>query len=191
MVDPGASDRSRQRSCNACVRSKRRCDKRTPLCTRCAKRGLPCLYHPAASSSVNFIPQARGINFEDLFITPDDPSIDPSAEFEYNHVSAPGPPLIQGPSISSDVGSNNSQFPLEPTLLEPTLVFDLPFSDLDVLTNYIPNTTTNSGMQTSHTLPMEQPTSMIAVSSISSSPCHASNSNNRFSVDESHNSSVS
>ncbi|KAL7932175.1 hypothetical protein V8C35DRAFT_96243 [Trichoderma chlorosporum] len=41
-ADGGAA--SRQKSCNACVRGKRRCDKRTPRCTRCATKGLDCVY---------------------------------------------------------------------------------------------------------------------------------------------------
>ncbi|PNP38231.1 hypothetical protein TGAMA5MH_09802 [Trichoderma gamsii] len=40
----GGSAASRQKSCNACVRGKRRCDKRTPRCTRCAAKGLDCVY---------------------------------------------------------------------------------------------------------------------------------------------------
>ncbi|UNI15028.1 hypothetical protein JDV02_001601 [Purpureocillium takamizusanense] len=39
-----AAAASRQKSCNACVRGKRRCDKRTPRCTRCANKGLECVY---------------------------------------------------------------------------------------------------------------------------------------------------
>ncbi|KAI1045642.1 hypothetical protein LB505_004811 [Fusarium chuoi] len=35
---------SRQKSCNACVRGKRKCDKKTPRCTRCAAKGLDCVY---------------------------------------------------------------------------------------------------------------------------------------------------
>ncbi|RGP60283.1 c6 zinc finger protein [Fusarium sporotrichioides] len=35
---------SRQKSCNACVRGKRKCDKKTPQCTRCAAKGLDCVY---------------------------------------------------------------------------------------------------------------------------------------------------
>lgn len=35
---------SRQKSCNACVRGKRKCDKKTPRCTRCAAKGLECVY---------------------------------------------------------------------------------------------------------------------------------------------------
>ena len=40
----GGREASRQKSCNACVRSKRRCDKRTPTCGRCAKRRYLCVY---------------------------------------------------------------------------------------------------------------------------------------------------
>lgn len=39
-----AADKSRQKSCNACVRSKRRCDKQTPRCTRCAEKNFSCVY---------------------------------------------------------------------------------------------------------------------------------------------------
>ncbi|KAH6997687.1 hypothetical protein BKA56DRAFT_626518 [Ilyonectria sp. MPI-CAGE-AT-0026] len=43
---------SRQKSCNTCVRGKRKCDKKTPRCTRCAAKGLDCVYQklpPGAS----------------------------------------------------------------------------------------------------------------------------------------------
>lgn len=47
-----ASPASRQKSCNACVRGKRRCDKTAPRCTRCAAKGLDCVYQrvPPGSS---------------------------------------------------------------------------------------------------------------------------------------------
>ncbi|KXJ86537.1 hypothetical protein Micbo1qcDRAFT_219106 [Microdochium bolleyi] len=35
---------SRQKSCNACVLGKRRCDKTQPACARCASRGVACHY---------------------------------------------------------------------------------------------------------------------------------------------------
>ncbi|KAF5674068.1 c6 zinc finger [Fusarium heterosporum] len=43
---------TRQKSCNACVRGKRKCDKKTPHCTRCAAKGLDCVYQrlPPGSS---------------------------------------------------------------------------------------------------------------------------------------------
>lgn len=47
-----SSPASRQKSCNACVRGKRRCDKTAPRCTRCAAKGLECVYQrvPPGSS---------------------------------------------------------------------------------------------------------------------------------------------
>ncbi|KAI0175574.1 hypothetical protein GGR52DRAFT_318804 [Hypoxylon sp. FL1284] len=46
---------SRQKSCNACVRSKRRCDKRSPTCSNCIKKRLRCVYggRPQAQSAAN------------------------------------------------------------------------------------------------------------------------------------------
>ncbi|KAK0392317.1 hypothetical protein NLU13_1813 [Sarocladium strictum] len=35
---------TRQKSCNACVRGKRRCDKKAPKCTRCSSKSLECVY---------------------------------------------------------------------------------------------------------------------------------------------------
>lgn len=35
---------SRQKSCSSCVQSKRRCDRKTPVCTRCAEKKSTCVY---------------------------------------------------------------------------------------------------------------------------------------------------
>ncbi|KAK1497445.1 hypothetical protein CTAM01_07715 [Colletotrichum tamarilloi] len=48
-----AADKSRQKSCNACVRSKRRCDKRTPRCTRCSEKNFSCVYQNLPPASAN------------------------------------------------------------------------------------------------------------------------------------------
>ncbi|KAJ0312039.1 uncharacterized protein N0V96_004108 [Colletotrichum fioriniae] len=48
-----AADKSRQKSCNACVRSKRRCDKRTPRCTRCNEKNFSCVYQNLPPASAN------------------------------------------------------------------------------------------------------------------------------------------
>ncbi|KAI1660191.1 hypothetical protein F4813DRAFT_387057 [Daldinia decipiens] len=42
MAPRGGS--SRQKSCNACVRSKRRCDQRIPACANCTKKKRLCIY---------------------------------------------------------------------------------------------------------------------------------------------------
>ncbi|KAH8883952.1 hypothetical protein GQ53DRAFT_406735 [Thozetella sp. PMI_491] len=39
-----ATAATRQKSCNACVKSKRACDKRYPACSRCAERNAACVY---------------------------------------------------------------------------------------------------------------------------------------------------
>lgn len=36
--------RSRQKNCNHCVLIKRRCDRRSPVCSRCAEKGVACTY---------------------------------------------------------------------------------------------------------------------------------------------------
>ncbi|KAI0429325.1 hypothetical protein F5Y09DRAFT_310516 [Xylaria sp. FL1042] len=35
---------SRQKNCNSCVQAKRRCDRRMPICSRCAEKKLACVY---------------------------------------------------------------------------------------------------------------------------------------------------
>ncbi|KAI1148881.1 hypothetical protein F4825DRAFT_76212 [Nemania diffusa] len=35
---------SRQKNCNNCVQAKRRCDRRTPICARCAEKNMACVY---------------------------------------------------------------------------------------------------------------------------------------------------
>ncbi|KAI8946470.1 hypothetical protein F4801DRAFT_593362 [Xylaria longipes] len=35
---------SRQKNCNSCVQAKRRCDRRTPVCSRCVEKKLACIY---------------------------------------------------------------------------------------------------------------------------------------------------
>ncbi|KAK9482017.1 hypothetical protein V1527DRAFT_477764 [Lipomyces starkeyi] len=38
------STSSRQKSCNACVKAKRGCDKRHPVCSRCEEKDISCIY---------------------------------------------------------------------------------------------------------------------------------------------------
>lgn len=42
---------SRQKNCNSCVQTKRRCDRRTPVCSRCAEKKIPCAYGKARVSN--------------------------------------------------------------------------------------------------------------------------------------------
>lgn len=44
---------SRQKNCNNCVQTKRRCDRRTPVCSRCAEKNTPCVYGKARAPNRN------------------------------------------------------------------------------------------------------------------------------------------
>ncbi|KAK0628506.1 hypothetical protein B0T17DRAFT_614411 [Bombardia bombarda] len=64
-----AAAASRQKSCNACVKSKRRCDKRAPVCTRCAERREICVYakrRRSSSGGTSPEPGRRQRNFLDF-----------------------------------------------------------------------------------------------------------------------------
>lgn len=41
---PESTSGSRQKSCNACVKAKRGCDKRHPVCSRCEEKKISCIY---------------------------------------------------------------------------------------------------------------------------------------------------
>ncbi|RYP50608.1 hypothetical protein DL768_003890 [Monosporascus sp. mg162] len=54
MEDSTATDglpKSRQKSCNSCVQARRRCDRRTPICSRCAEKKIACIYGKAKVAS--------------------------------------------------------------------------------------------------------------------------------------------
>lgn len=51
MSTRSAKARSRQKSCTICVEGKRRCDRQTPQCSRCAERGLKCTYIKSPSNA--------------------------------------------------------------------------------------------------------------------------------------------
>lgn len=67
--------KSKQKSCFACVETKRRCDKRHPSCSRCVDRDSACIYPPLPRrqpfdfSEVEAIP---GIGFGDIWTPPTD-----------------------------------------------------------------------------------------------------------------------
>ncbi|ODM24455.1 hypothetical protein SI65_02045 [Aspergillus cristatus] len=44
MAEEQSTSASRQKSCNACVKAKRGCDKRHPVCSRCEEKKISCIY---------------------------------------------------------------------------------------------------------------------------------------------------
>jgi hypothetical protein len=57
----GSSSASRQKSCYACVKGKRGCDKRQPICSRCEEKKIQCLYAKRTYSEAFY-----GFNSTDL-----------------------------------------------------------------------------------------------------------------------------
>lgn len=64
---------SRQKNCNSCVQTKRRCDRRTPVCSRCAEKKIPCAYSKTRVSNQNGHQEMR-----------------PSSHMEAFHFGSPG-----------------------------------------------------------------------------------------------------
>ncbi len=46
----GGVPASRQKNCNACVQAKRRCNRRMPICSRCAEKKIDCVYGKAQAT---------------------------------------------------------------------------------------------------------------------------------------------
>lgn len=58
---------SRQKNCNNCVQTKRRCDRRTPICSRCAERKVPCVYGKARVSHHTVHQQTQSSPHTEMF----------------------------------------------------------------------------------------------------------------------------
>ncbi len=54
----GAVQASRQKNCTACVQAKRRCDRRTPICKRCADKNINCVYARTSVATSSHTPEA-------------------------------------------------------------------------------------------------------------------------------------
>ncbi|KAI9172097.1 Transcription factor gsfR2 [Paramyrothecium foliicola] len=142
---------SRQKSCNACVRGKRRCDKRTPNCTRCAAKGLDCIYQrlPPASTLSEAPAMAdfdMGFDMEGLSTDTSPCSLqtdlnlqlDPVLDFSIEHLVSGGSVDSLSPStdgqelcwdLPHDFGPSKMDLPPVPTIPE------LPLRDVSLLKN--------------------------------------------------------
>lgn len=49
----------RQKNCNSCVQAKRRCDRQSPICSRCAKKNLLCRYGGVEATSLSSVSSRR------------------------------------------------------------------------------------------------------------------------------------
>ncbi|KAI1482551.1 hypothetical protein F4774DRAFT_406725 [Daldinia eschscholtzii] len=64
MTPRGSS--SRQKSCNGCVKSKRRCDQRLPACSNCAKKRRLCIYGRQSDTQLHSNPAGISTGLDSL-----------------------------------------------------------------------------------------------------------------------------
>ena len=103
------SQSSRQKSCNACVSSKRRCDKRTPVCGRCAKRRYVCVYGGEAGRKRALEDTTEGTVRPDTLPDPNAATCADPAMLEPGFISPP-------PETSVDLIPSPASFRLDSTL---------------------------------------------------------------------------
>lgn len=126
MPPEESADKTRQKSCNACVRSKRRCDKRTPRCARCADKGVHCVY-PNLPAENEQNPLARRAQ---------QPSVVDAAEVEVNVAgdffpSAPSTATI--PSSSDQEMTPSSCSSESASFVDVTAGMDFDPADMDAM----------------------------------------------------------
>jgi len=93
---------SRQKNCNSCVQTKRRCDRRAPVCSRCAERKVPCVYGkarvPHHTEQMHQQTRASPDTQELQFTSPDLSLFDSVGHFNAGCIdSLPIDPLSRGP----------------------------------------------------------------------------------------------
>ncbi|KAF4832708.1 Transcription factor gsfR2 [Colletotrichum siamense] len=118
--DADAADKSRQKSCNACVRSKRRCDKRTPRCTRCSEKNFACVYQnlpPAGGGPAEGAAAAKAATVSDA-------QDDPLQAMDLEDGSSDHLPPPPHPFDFNTLGGSSSS--TSPTYVNGTLVMDEP-----------------------------------------------------------------
>ncbi|VUC30346.1 unnamed protein product [Clonostachys rosea] len=108
----------RQKSCAACIKSKRRCDAVFPTCQRCAQRGIECEYlarkrrkAPASAAPIPTPPSSTGL-----------------ADLHYLSGGIPSPP-VAAESLCAGFASGESLFP---STIDPLMpMVDTPDFDQD------------------------------------------------------------
>lgn len=165
---------SRQKSCNACVRGKRRCDKTFPKCTRCSAKGLDCVYQkvppmpvnsssPSESSSMgaghNQMPEATTADFDMSGFEMPQCNLGPNAHTSSATTSTTPETLALDPNLDFNIadlinGSHQSHSLWDlPGFAEPKTQFPAP----------VPIPTFGESQQASEDLEPRQPIRDIAI----------------------------
>lgn len=111
---------SRQKNCNNCVQTKRRCDRRTPVCSRCAEKKIPCAYGKVRASNhtgnqgMRSSPDMEALHFG----TPGVSFFDPVPPYDMgcfnslpqdssSDVPGPAPQTVESAFVNEDVPMDN------------------------------------------------------------------------------------
>lgn len=108
LITDNSSSTSRQKSCHACVKGKRGCDKQQPTCSRCVEKKLQCIYIKRTYSDA-----FSNYNMGDL-------------DMSWPDYATFSTPINSSSPISPNV---NSSGPLGPANLSNLDVFMEPFMD--------------------------------------------------------------
>lgn len=90
-VAGGAIAASRQKNCTACVQAKRRCDRKTPICKRCADKNIDCVYARTSAASSSHAPEPTTFPPASMDMNVDGLQFQGSTSSTFSF--SPGPPL--------------------------------------------------------------------------------------------------
>lgn len=122
---PESSSASRQKSCHACVKGKRGCDKRHPVCSRCEEKNIQCIYAKRTYIEA----------FNDF----------DSAELDMSWAEFTAPSSLNyfvgdiPPSLAPSASQNSTCLPTFDAFIDPFLTFTesqaIPPSDMQLINN--------------------------------------------------------
>ncbi|KAI1124552.1 hypothetical protein F5Y10DRAFT_249104 [Nemania abortiva] len=113
---------SRQKNCNGCVQAKRRCDRRVPVCSRCAEKSTTCVYTKSRmanrpgkharqptpctetlslDSPIYSSLDIPGLSFDLNYLETIPTSFDPDVAIEFTSQSIQDTPSINGNSMNA------------------------------------------------------------------------------------------
>ncbi|OIW24651.1 hypothetical protein CONLIGDRAFT_584015 [Coniochaeta ligniaria NRRL 30616] len=158
-VAGGAVPASRQKNCTACVLAKRRCDRRTPICKRCADKNVDCVYARTTVSTSSHLREAG--NALPAYMNTDGLQFGGSTSSTFS--LSPGPPLDMDyldfmPMDSQALSS--ASLSLDPSSLDATNTGDLPTDHfMDMLDNCIDPNLHQTLVSTEHGSTIDRPSS--------------------------------
>ncbi|TGJ79089.1 hypothetical protein E0Z10_g9674 [Xylaria hypoxylon] len=95
---------SRQKNCNGCVQAKRRCDRRTPICSRCTEKNVACVYKKSKTAN------RRGKGTRELTPCTEALSNIPGLSFDMNYPENIPPGFHPTPQSNHDTAPSSDTF---------------------------------------------------------------------------------